>query len=366
MQRQVLTQKSTGFIFALMLSICSLQSLSYANPEFIEGESAIREIAENAEVGTNIGEPLRYSIGKIDFWVSISLRGPDAQAFDVVHVHQSAQLKTKSTLDYETKDTYEVRVIASSLWSRDTITVTINVTDVNEEPVFSQEMDSVSVNRVHRVISENTPGSSNNPDGPQVALTYNLSGLNADMFEIDSGTDQLLTKMSLDYESSSIDVLGGSAPPVNVDAIDFLLDPVMPQTLDRDTLQVRLQELRAESDGSLRFLRAIAMLENVLASIPPDKTVLLSNYPNPFNPETWIPYHLSKSSDVQITIYDAYGTVVRHLEMGHQSEGYYTSRSQSAYWDGRNDFGERAASGVYFYQLQADTISPMKKMVILK
>ena len=69
---------------------------------------------------------------------------------------------------------------------------------------------------------------------------------------------------------------------------------------------------------------------------------------------------------MRITIYDTYGTVVRHLELGHQSSGYYTSRSQAAYWDGLNDFGERVASGVYFYQMQADTVSPMRKMVILK
>ena len=166
--------------------------------------------------------------------------------------------------------------------------------------------------------------------------------------------------------TASIDVLGGSAPPVNGNAIDSLLDPAMLQTLDREILLTRLQTLRAESDGSLKYQRAIALLESMLASMSPNKTVLLSNYPNPFNPETWIPYHLAKSSDVQITIYDMYGTVVRHLEMGHQSEGYYTSRSRSAYWDGCNDFGERVASGIYFYQLQADTISPMRKMITLK
>ena len=166
--------------------------------------------------------------------------------------------------------------------------------------------------------------------------------------------------------TASIDVVRGSAPPVNGDAIDSVLDPAMLQTLDREMLQARLQELRAESDGSLKYLRAIAMLESALVSMSPDQTVLLSNYPNPFNPETWIPYHLAKSTDVHVTIYDMYGTVVRHLEMGHQSAGYYTSRSQAAYWDGCNDFGERVASGVYFYQLQADAISPMRKMVILK
>ena len=94
--------------------------------------------------------------------------------------------------------------------------------------------------------------------------------------------------------------------------------------------------------------------------------MLLANYPNPFNPETWIPYHLANPSNVQITIYDARGSVVRQLELGHQREGYYTSQSRAAYWDGRNAVGERVASGIYFYQLQTDQLSFLRKMVILK
>ena len=116
----------------------------------------------------------------------------------------------------------------------------------------------------------------------------------------------------------------------------------------------------------MEYLRAITVLENLLASMRPDKTELLANFPNPFNPETWIPYHLAKSTDVQITIYNVHGIVVQRLELGHQSSGYYTSQSQAAYWDGCNDIGEGVASGIYFYQLQADTISPLQKMVILK
>ena len=98
----------------------------------------------------------------------------------------------------------------------------------------------------------------------------------------------------------------------------------------------------------------------------PEQTQLLANYPNPFNPETWIPYHLANPSNVQITIYDTRGSIVRQLNLGHQPEGYYTSRSRAAYWDGRNDVGERVASGIYFYQLQAENVSSVRKMLILK
>ena len=102
------------------------------------------------------------------------------------------------------------------------------------------------------------------------------------------------------------------------------------------------------------------------ASTNPEATQLLANYPNPFNPETWIPYHLAESTDVAVRIYDAQGVLVRELTLGHQMAGYYTSRSRAAYWDGRNALGERVASGVYFYQLETDDMSALRKMVILK
>ncbi len=112
--------------------------------------------------------------------------------------------------------------------------------------------------------------------------------------------------------------------------------------------------------------RGIRFLEQLLAVLTPKQTVLLPNYPNPFNPETWIPYQLANSSDVQIIIYDTRGIAVRRLALGHQSAGYYTTPSRAAYWAGRNDLGERVATGVYFYQLQTDGMSPLRKMVILK
>ncbi len=98
----------------------------------------------------------------------------------------------------------------------------------------------------------------------------------------------------------------------------------------------------------------------------PTENLLLQNYPNPFNPETWIPYQLSEDTPVSISIYDTTGRLVRTLSLGFQSVGFYNSRERAAYWDGRNDLGERVASGIYFYQLQAAGISPMRKMVILK
>ena len=96
------------------------------------------------------------------------------------------------------------------------------------------------------------------------------------------------------------------------------------------------------------------------------ENALLANFPNPFNPETWIPYQLAKPTDVTITIYAVDGQVVRTLALGHQPAGIYRSRSRSAYWDGRNAFGEPVASGIYFYTLTTGDFSATRKMLIRK
>ena len=98
----------------------------------------------------------------------------------------------------------------------------------------------------------------------------------------------------------------------------------------------------------------------------PKETALLANYPNPFNPETWIPYQLSKSADVTLTIYDIQGCAVRTWDLGHQRAGVYQSRSRAAYWDGRNGVGEPVASGVYFYTLKAGDFQATRRMLIRK
>ena len=96
------------------------------------------------------------------------------------------------------------------------------------------------------------------------------------------------------------------------------------------------------------------------------ENALLANFPNPFNPETWIPYHLAKDAEVTLHIYTVNGQVVRTLALGHQSAGLYQTRSRAAYWDGKNEFGESIASGVYFYTLTADDFSATRKMLIRK
>ncbi|RKU20000.1 hypothetical protein C6503_06970 [Candidatus Poribacteria bacterium] len=114
------------------------------------------------------------------------------------------------------------------------------------------------------------------------------------------------------------------------------------------------------------FQRGIAALERLLAVLTPKETVLLPNYPNPFNPETWIPYQLAETADVTLRIYATSGELVRTLALGHQSAGTYQSHSQAAYWDGKNEIGEPVASGIYFYTLSAGRFTATRRMVIRK
>ena len=133
--------------------------------------------------------------------------------------------------------------------------------------------------------------------------------------------------------------------------------------------QAKSQNIQTDALSSHpdKIKKGIVVLEQLLATLTiPTETRLLANYPNPFNPETWIPYQLATDTNVTLTIYNAQGVVVRTLQLGQQSAGYYTDRERAAYWDGRNALGEQVASGIYFYQLETDAMSLMRKMVILK
>ena len=114
------------------------------------------------------------------------------------------------------------------------------------------------------------------------------------------------------------------------------------------------------------YLQGVAVLEQLLDLLLPKETALLSNYPNPFNPETWIPYQLAEPTDVTLHIYSVNGALVRTLELGHQIAGTYHSKNRAAYWDGRNEHGESVASGMYFYTLTAGNFTATRKMLIQK
>lgn len=113
--------------------------------------------------------------------------------------------------------------------------------------------------------------------------------------------------------------------------------------------------------GNVSQLTAVVTLNNLRYL-----TELLPNYPNPFNPETWIPYRLAEDADVTLTIYDASGDVVRQFNLGHQRAGSYETKADAVYWDGTNDAGAPVASGIYFYNLSIGNFSKTRKATILK
>ena len=142
--------------------------------------------------------------------------------------------------------------------------------------------------------------------------------------------------------------------------------PQVPEPLTAVEVQGWLTEARSLEVKDTIMKRGMMILEQLLVSLMPRETELLANYPNPFNPETWIPYRLAEDAFVTLTIYDLNGHIVRTVEVGHQIAAVYESRSKAIYWAGRNDVGEQVASGMYFYTLSAGEYSATRKMLILK
>ena len=140
----------------------------------------------------------------------------------------------------------------------------------------------------------------------------------------------------------------------------------LPATLTAVEVQGWLTDASSLEAKDPIMKRGFLILKQLLASLTPTETELLANYPNPFNPETWMPYRLAEDAFVTLTIYDGAGQVVRTLDVGHQIAAVYENRSKAIYWDGRNGLGEQVASGVYFYHLSAGSYSATRKMLILK
>ena len=177
--------------------------------------------------------------------------------------------------------------------------------------------------------------------------------------EVDVNDDGIISILDLILVAQHMGESTSSASPsmLAMDSIDGL-DPAM--------IQAWIERAQVEDDGSIAFQQGIAYLQSLLASLIPEETALLPNYPNPFNPETWIPYQLSKPAEVTLRIYAVNGVLVRTLALGQTPAGIYQSRSRAAYWDGRNNVGESVASGIYFYTLTAGDFTATRKLLIRK
>ena len=200
----------------------------------------------------------------------------------------------------------------------------------------------------------------------------------------DVNGDSVINILDLVAVASNFGKTGTNSADVNEDGVVDIVDMVLvagaigntvgaPSAWDR-YLEVALT--RAEVQQWLTQARGLNLtdagqrglifLEQLLVALTPQETALLPNYPNPFNPETWIPYQLAEAADVTLTIYTADGRLVRTLRLGNRSAGIYQSKSRAAYWNGRNTLGEPVASGVYFYTLTTDEFTATRKMLIRK
>ena len=199
----------------------------------------------------------------------------------------------------------------------------------------------------------NTDGVVNIQDMVLVASNFGKTGENV----ADVNNDGVVNIIDLTLVAGMLGNAAG-APPV------WGLDREIAPT--REQVQQWLHQARQVNLTDSAFQRGILVLEHLLVTLTPKRTALLPNYPNPFNPETWIPYQLAAPADVTVSIYSADGRLVQILALGHQPVGLYESRSRAAYWDGRNALGESVASGVYFYTLTAGEFTATRKMLIMK
>ncbi len=186
----------------------------------------------------------------------------------------------------------------------------------------------------------------------EVAANFTLTGKN----DADVNGDGMVNIFDLVQVAGALGG-GGAAPAVNS------LDP---STISATDVERWLALAQGIGVGDANFQRGIRFLEGLLAALTPKETTLLPNYPNPFNPETWIPYRLAREAEVVITIYDTKGTSIRRLALGNQEAGYYAARGKAAYWDGRNESGEAVASGIYIYQFRAGDYAASRRMVVVK
>ena len=198
----------------------------------------------------------------------------------------------------------------------------------------------------------NDDGVLNIQDLVLVAANFGQTGLNA----ADVNGDGIVDIGDLVKVAGMI-AATAAAPPMNSPALATLTTADVQQWLSQTE---QLDIIDPVSQRGIRFL------EQLLTALTPKETALLPNYPNPFNPETWIPYQLAEPAKVTLTIYAVDGTVTRTLELGHQPIGVYHDRHRAARWDGKNERGEAVASGVYFYTLTAGEFKATRKMIVQK
>ena len=232
------------------------------------------------------------------------------------------------------------------------------------------------------------------PDGKTLALSVDTgiillwdyaSLINPSTHEADVNSDGMVDVHDLVVVAANFGQTGPNPADVNGDGVVNIADLIkVAAALDnaaaaplalrynpkfaptRADVQKWLTQAQQLNLTDITSQKGIRFLEQLLLILTPKKTALLPNYPNPFNPETWLPYQLAESADVTIQIYASDGQLIRTLGIGYQSAGIYRHRNRAAYWDGKNEIGEPVASGIYFYKLSAGQFTATRRMVIQK
>ncbi len=232
--------------------------------------------------------------------------------------------------------------------------------------------DVIRINNYVRLVRDMDATADPNPE-PEVGSAWDFNG--------DSAVDILdLVTVATAFGASGADLAGD----VNGDGVVNIIDlvsvashygetsspaagaPRLPSAGDAGAIAEWLEQARLADDGSESYRRGLNVLRRLLGATPAQATRLLANYPNPFNPETWVPFDLAESADVSITVYSAMGRVVRRLDLGRLPAGAYRTTDRAAYWNGRNDHGEAVASGSYYIALDAGNVRETQRIVVMK
>ena len=331
--------------------------------------------------------------------VADAIAGYGGSAFTAqLPVTASTESLVASTTDPLTESTLDESVVTLTLsgrnyvqWIRRGAVTVSGINGVTFDDFFDLDRVNDTVVTVELTFNGNiqTDSTLTFTVSPEAIVGYSGSALTAQLpviagLEADANNDGVVDIQDLVLVASNYGKTGTNSADINGDGVVNIDDlttvagaldsagtapSAHPQALEMFTttdVKLWLSHARQRNLTDSTSLKGILFLEQLLAVLLPKETVLLPNYPNPFNPETWIPYHLATDADVTLTIYDMNGQVVRQFVLGHQAAGRYQNRSRAVHWDGRNEFGEQVASGVYFYDLSAGDFSAMRKMVILK
>ena len=267
---------------------------------------------ENQPVGTTVGRVTTSASG--NDW---ALGGPDVNDFSIT---SSGDIKSRTSFDYEAQNRYKLIVYKGTL------------------PASLPAVKNVKVN-ITQVVPTYTVGQLIPGFPKQTSRTWG------------SYYGETITENGVTYHCT---------PPQQGQRTCNVLN----RQVKRGTVSV--VQAAPSAPIALAWEDAKRRAVQLRTGQVPKETKLLANYPNPFNPETWIPYRLAEAAEVALTIYDADGQVVRTIDVGHRTAAVYESRSKAIHWDGKNAVGEQVASGVYFYQFRAGDYTAMRKMVILK